>query len=71
MKGLGLDVLEVLGLAAALAGLVAVVVGVAMLSVPAAWVVGGILAAVLGVVTVVGANRADVRRRAAGGDGPR
>lgn len=62
------DVLEVVGFAAALLGLAAVVVGVAMLSIAAAWIVGGLLAAALGVLVAVIANRADVRGAAAGED---
>ena len=62
------DVLEVVGFAAALLGLAAVVVGVAMLSIAAAWIVGGLLAAALGVLVAVIANRADARGAATGED---
>ncbi len=62
------DVLEVVGFAAALLGLAAVVVGVAMLSIAAAWIVGGLLAAALGVLVAVIANRADARAAATGED---
>lgn len=62
------DVLEVLGFAAALLGLAAVVVGVAMISVAAAWIVGGLLEAALGVLVAVVANRADARGATGGED---